>query len=83
MRNLLILLLGGRDVKDKKDGKVDHCMSKQCFFLMEKQCFSSFSPENGVLKIEPTNSIKFKGSRLFRYKYKMSFETIYIIFVDD
>jgi hypothetical protein len=50
---------------------------------MEKQCFSSFSPENGVLKIEPTNSIKFKGSRLFRYKYKMSFETIYIIFVDD
>ena len=32
VRNLLILLLGGRDVKDKKDGKVDHCMSKQCFF---------------------------------------------------
>ena len=58
------------------------------FFVNGKQCFSSFSPENRVLKIEPTNSIKFKGSRLFRYKYKMSFETIYIciyiyIFVDD
>ena len=51
VRNLLILLLGGRDVKDKKDGKVDHCMSKQCFLLMENNVFLHFPLRTGFWKL--------------------------------